>query len=333
MDIRNTRALKDTASQRLDQARDAGKIVLIYAGITLTVSLLVTLVNYTLDLQISKTGGLGSIGTRSVLATIQTVLPIVQMAAMMCLELGYLAAAMRIARGQYVSPQTLRAGMPRFWAMVRCGLLQALIFMGVGLLSFYLAMQIFLFTPLSNDAMRILMPLAGDSSVLSSGALILEEATQMQLTYAMLPMFVLMLVIFAVAATPLVYQYRMASYVLLDKPAYGALAALRESRGMMRRNRFKLFRLDLSLWWYYLLTALCACVCYGDQILPLLGVRFPFSDVTAFFLFYGAYLVLQFAVFLCFLNRVEVTYALAYDSLRPPEPKTEGVVLGNIFNM
>ena len=33
------------------------------------------------------------------------------------------------------------------------------------------------------------------------------------------------------------------------------------------------------------------------------------------------------------LDRVEVTYALAYDAVKPEEPKDNGVVLGNIFQM
>ena len=42
---------------------------------------------------------------------------------------------------------------------------------------------------------------------------------------------------------------------------------------------------------------------------------------------------MQFSIFYFLRNRVEVTYALAYDSLRPKEPEDKSVVLGNIFQM
>ena len=332
MDIRNIRALKHTASQRLETARDAQKIMLIYAGITIGTSALVTIINYTLGLQIDQTGGLRNMGLRSLLSTIQSVLPIVQSAALLCLEMGYLAAMLRICRGQYTSVQTLRAGMPRFWAVLRCSLLQGMIYAGAMIASFYLALQIYVISPLSNAAMEILMPL---TSGLSSAdpTILLDEATQLQLTQAMIPLFLIFGVLACVLCIPIVYQYRMANYVLMDNPASGALYALRESRFMMRRNRLALFKLDLSFWWYYGLTLLSTAICYGDVILGMLGITLPMSEAVSYFLFYGLFLAASFAIYLFFLNRVNTVYALTYDSLRPKKEETGGVVLGNIFNM
>lgn len=334
MNIRDIRELKSIAGLRLDRAQDQKKIALIFGGISAGASLLVTVVNYCLGLQIAQTGGLSNFGIRSVLSALQTVLPIVQMFALLCLELGYMAAMLRISRGQYTSPQTLRAGMQRFWVLVRATLLQSLVYMGVGLVSFYLSMQIFLVTPLSNDFMETLVPLIGSSTEVDVVALVADEAVQMQLLADMIPMYILMLVLFCAAAIPLAYQYRMVNYVLLDKPGMGALAAMRESRNMMRRNRFALFRVDLSFWWYYGLTLAAMAVCYGDVILAMLGVQLPVSDTVSYFLFYGLYLAAVLASCYFLRNKVEVTYALAYDSIRPQEPENNGgVVLGNIFQM
>lgn len=102
---------------------------------------------------------------------------------------------------------------------------------------------------------------------------------------------------------------------------------------MTRRKRLKLLRLDLGLWWYYAALLGAMAVCYGDQILAALGVKLPWSEDVSFFLFYGAYLAAQFAVYYFLRGRVEVTYALAYDALRPRERQENGVVLGNIFQM
>ena len=102
---------------------------------------------------------------------------------------------------------------------------------------------------------------------------------------------------------------------------------------MMRRNCLNLLKLDLHLWWFYLASMLASLVCYGDAILPMLGITLPFSDDFSFYLFYGLYWILQFAIFYFLRNGVEVSYALAYDSIRPREQAQGGVVLGNIFQM
>ena len=72
---------------------------------------------------------------------------------------------------------------------------------------------------------------------------------------------------------------------------------------------------------------------YGDAILPMLGVQLPFSQEVGYFVFYGVYLAATFAVYYFLLEKVEVAYGLAYDSLKPEEPRDGGVVLGNIFQM
>ena len=102
---------------------------------------------------------------------------------------------------------------------------------------------------------------------------------------------------------------------------------------MTKGNRWNLFRLDLSMWWYYAAMLVSAAIGYGDQLLPDLGVTLPFSDTVSCFLFPGVYLAMTFVIFYFLRNRVEVTYALAYDSLRPREPENKGAVLGNIFQM
>ena len=129
------------------------------------------------------------------------------------------------------------------------------------------------------------------------------------------------------------YRYRMADYILIDRPGTGALAALRESRYMMRGHRVQPLRLDLSLWWVYAAMLLTTAACYGDLLLPALGISLPISDTAAYFVFFAVYLAATFAVYYFLRNRVEVTYALAYDSLRPKEPEDKSVVLGNIFQM
>ena len=123
------------------------------------------------------------------------------------------------------------------------------------------------------------------------------------------------------------------NYLLIDNPGMRVGMLLRESRRLMKRNRFALFRLDLSLLWYFLLSAMAAIAGYGDVVLPMLGITLPFSETVGYFLFYGIYLVLELAIIYFFLNPVSVTYALAYQSLCPEQKEENSVVLGNIFQM
>ena len=330
MDIRNTRQLKEFSAGRLANAREGQKIILYFSLITIAVTALANVASYILSQQIAKTGGLGSMGVRSALTTVQTLLPFVQAVFLMCLTLGYLSAMLRIARGQYASPNGMRLGFDRFWVLLRCTLLKGLIFGGAAAASLYVAMMIYMMTPLSNAAVDILMPLVKNAG---ASGIALDDATYAQLMSATAPAMVIFGVLFLALAAPLFYRYRMTDYLIIDRPGTGALAALRDSRMMMKGNRWNLFRLDLSMWWYYAAVLVSAAVAYGDQLLPALGISLPFSDTAAYFVFFGVYLAVIFAVYYFLRNRVEVTYALAYDSLRPQEPENKGAVLGNIFQM
>ena len=151
--------------------------------------------------------------------------------------------------------------------------------------------------------------------------------------YSMRPAILIAAALYLLLAIPVYYQYRMVGFVIIDSPGTRARAALRESKQMMKGSRFKLFRLDVSLWFFYLMKVLSTVVCYGDVLLPMIGVELPWSAEFGYFLFFALYLVMEFGIFYFLQNRVTTTYALAYDSLRPKEEPNNGVVLGNIFNM
>ncbi len=332
MDIRNAKQLKQFAGERVSQSQGQQRLVLIYAGVLTAMAVLVTLLQYLLDVQIGKTGGLGSMGLRSVLSTVKTVLPAIEMVISTCLSLGYLASMLRIARGQFVSPKTLRLGFDRFWVLLRKTLLEGLIYLGVAMAAMYASMFFYMVTPLSRGLMEVLTPMLSDASALNPYSVLGDAAVYDLIVEAMTPFFILFLVIFCLAAIPIAFRYRMADYILIDHPEKGAFAVMRESRLMMRRNCLNLFRVDLNLWWYYLAVVLVTVAGYGDILLPLLGVTFPWSENTVFYLFFAVYQILQFGLCVELRNRVEATYALAYDAIRPQEPQN-GVVLGSIFQM
>jgi uncharacterized membrane protein len=277
----------------------------------------------------STFGGLSNIGIRSLRPTIQTVLPMSQSVVVMALEFGYLNAALRISREQYASPNSLRMGYQRFWPMLRLNLMQAFLYMGIMLLSCYLAIQLFFVTPFANEIMSIASGLVGASDPLA----MIDEATYAAISESIVPLFPMWGVIFLLLFLPIFYKFRLANYLLIDNPQMRTGMLLRESSRLMKKNRFALFRLDLSLWWYFLLTTLASAVGYGDVLLPMFGITLPWSETVSYFLFYGIYLVLELVLVYFFLNPISVTYALAYQSLCPEKEEESGVVLGNIFQM
>ena len=334
MTLPSSRQLREDAGRQLSKAREPQKIVLIYTGILLGVSAFSTVAQYLLGSGISQTGGLRNLGLRSMLSTVSNILPIAQYIILLCLGLGFAAAALRIARGQFASPMTLKAGFERFWPLAKCTLLQGLILLGIGFGSFYLAMAIYMFSPFSEGFFTIITPLLADESILSTGIPVLDEATSLALMDQMWPMFIIFGILFLALAIPVTYRYRLVNYLIIDRPGIGAFAALRTSNSLMKGNKRRFFRLDLGFWWYYVLLSLASVVCYGDLVLAMLGISLPMSSTVSYFLFYALFLAADFGIYWFNLNRVEVTYALAYDALIPKQSNSSGgVVLGNIFDL
>ena len=332
MNLRNLREIRAFSAQRLKDASSGKTIVMIYAALALGLAALVTVGDYVLGLQIDHFGGLSNLGKRTMLSSLQSMLPLAQSLLTLCLEVGYMAAMLRIARGMYTSPQTLRLGFDRFWLLMRCAIFKGLIMAGVMFACVYFGIMIYMMTPLSDAAVELMVPLVSQTSVLDTG-IVIDDATYSALMDAMTPVFVICGLLMLALGGPVFYNYRMVEYVIIDKPAIGALMALQESKKMMRHNRLQLLKLDLSLWWYYLAYAGTMVICHGDMLLPMLGVELPVSETAGYFLFYGLYLAASFGVIYFLRNRVEVCYALVYDAVKPAQKQDNGVVLGNIFQM
>ena len=323
MSIPSAKYLKKKASNRLQSGNDPKKVVLVYAGIVALSSLVVTVVQDLLDSQISQTGGIQNIGTRSMLTTADTVLTIAQLLLVMCLTLGYTGSMLRIARGQYASPNSLKAGGERIWVLLRTRLLQMLIMTAAAFALCFLVMNVCLLTPLSNRVIAVM-------GTVSAEVLLADDLALIGFYSAILPI----ILIYLVALVPLLWYfsctYRMVDYLLIDRPQLGAFGALRESRRMMQGNMKMMLRVDLSFWWYYLLQALVSVLVYLNMVLALFSIGLP-PEV----LYWGTvvlYLAADFALRYFFSNKVAVTYALFYDSLCPKQEQS-GAVLGNIFQM
>lgn len=329
MDITNITEVKAASCRRLRDAEQAKRVVAIYAAVTLGLSALVTVAGLLLELMMSQATGLGGMGRRTILSSAQTLLPWVAALITMCVELGYQASMLRIARGQYTSPRTLRLGFDRFWLLLRCVVLEGLILFGIVFVGIYLATMLFMFTPWSSGAVELLTPVLENVTLLSP-EVVLDDALYAQLMQAMIPAFILCAVVSAALAVPVLFRLRMVRFVIIDKPGIGAVAALRESRKMTKGNCLKLLKLDVSLWRYYGASLAAGILCYGDLLLALLGVQLPMDETVASYLFFAVYLAVQFAVYYFLRNPAETAYAIAYDSIRPKE-NSGGVALGSIF--
>lgn len=325
MNIRDRRALVSEAETSLANASyDPKKLILIHTGSVLLLSLLLSVLDYLLEHFIGTTGGLGGIGLRSMLSTAQSVLRLLQTVALPFWQMGYVYLTLRLSRQESVAPSDLLQGFRNFGSVLRLELLRSLLYAGIAVLCSYVSSILFFLTPWAADVADLMLPLMQDTSLLDDPAA-LRSAMMPALEAAAVPLTIIFVIVALAFFLPVFYRFRMASFALLDAPEQGALAALRTSRRMTRRNCLAIFRIDLHFWWFYLLEAATMAVCYGDLILGWLGVSLPFNTTVAYFLFFVLYLVCQLGLYLWRKNLVSVTYAHAYnalkDSLNLPAPK------------
>ena len=315
MDLRDRRTLFSAADETL--ARDGAalrQVLLLYIAILTGLSLLLSGLTVLLSNRIENTGGLSGMGLRSILSTVQSVLPMVQTVVLAALQIGYTRAILNARRGEAFSRDTLWGDFRLLLPLIGAYMLQGLLYAGLAMVSVYAASYIFMMLPASNEFMALIQPLAGSVTAMTD-QLVLDEATYLAAASAMKPVLWIFVLVFLPLFVPTYYRYRMTLYRLLDQHHPRPMLAMRESRMMLHRNRTALFKLDLQLWWYYILQALVAVVCYGDQLLLLGGIALPFSPEVSYFLFLGLSLLLQAVLFYFTMNRVSLVYAAAYDSL------------------
>ena len=285
---------------------------MIYAGVTALVMALASGAIWLLQNQIGSTGGLQGIGMRSVLETASTVLQIGSTALLPFWTMGYVLCILGVVRGNRMEPKDLLGGFQRFAPLLRLNLYRAIKYLILAMLCLYPSIMVYLMTPLANPVMEILEPLVQNATDTTQMMVMMDEATAMAVTEAMMPWMAVYGLMFLLLAAPLYYRLRMADYILLDNPKLGAMQAVRLSTLLTLRKRMQLFLLDLRFWWFYLGLGLCAAVCYLPLMLSWFGIMLP---LWADYACYGGYLVLQFGLIVAAQNKVEATWAVAYEAL------------------
>lgn len=323
MTIHDRARIRQEASASLgNYRREAGRLIAYYAGIIGLLSIVSMVLSYSLDSRIAGTGGLGQLGLRSVLSTAQTILPLAQTLILSCLGIGYHIAMLRVVRSQSPSPSNLKEGFRRFGPMLGASLLRGLIYAGMGIAAVYLGTILFMMTPLSKPFYAVMGPYLQNVSPLDGGAALDVDILNAAVPTVM-PVLWLSGILAVVFITPAAYRYRMVDFCLAEDFRVGAMAAMRRSVSLMRRNRIALFRLDLQFWWYYLLLAASSVLFYGDLLLDLMGMPAVLPPDAGYLVFGLLGVGAQFAVQFFFMNRVTATYAVAYETLQE-KIKNEG---------
>lgn len=311
MNLPENRRLKNDARESILRAAcDPGRLVVFHTAVTLVLSLLALVIDFVLERQIGNTGGLSGVGSRSVLKTVQTVLLQAQAIALPFWQVGWLFATVKIARGEPADKLDLLEGFRQFSGFLRLTILKGLIFMGLAFGGAYVASFLVLMSPLSDSMMTIL-----DSNITEA-----EMIAQME--PLMVPMAVLSGILVLAICIPFFYRFRMAEYILLDNPKMHARAALRGSRALMRGNMWKLMRLDLSFWWFWLMALVVSALGQIDILLPLMGIALPWTTEVSYFVACLLAAVAQLVLYYFYKAQLDVTYAHAYLALLPKEEET-----------
>lgn len=312
MNTISCRELKNTAKGLLaERGSEPRRLIAIYAGVSAGVSLAALVISFLLNRGIAETGGLSGLGTRSMLSTVAVVLQVAVGLLLPLWTMGYKSATLCFARRG--TQPSLLTGFQNFSPVFRLLVLKALLLGLVAFLCLYPATMLFFMTPLAEPMNEILAPYIAAQTDTSQ---ILQDAkTMAAIQEAGKPIMLVFGGLFLLVAVPVFYRLRFAELSLMDEPQNGALAALKKSLLLTRRRCGQLLKLDISYWWYYLLTVAVAALAYGDRILPFLGVTLPISADAAYFLFSLLHLAMTFALAYAAQNQVETTYALCYDAL------------------
>ena len=316
MDIRS---LKNQADGVLrDAAYPPRQLVLIHTGIALGVSLLLALISYILDRSVSGDGGLSGLDTQVALATAQVVLQLASIVLMPFWQAGLLFTVLGYVRNRSVQPQDLTEGFRRFAPILTSSLMMGLQYTARGMISVYITAVLVRYTPFAAPLYELSAMLEEDPS-LDITAVHVDGMEAFNVALAVI--FVLVL---AALVVPVFYRYRMVNYIIMDDQKTGGMRAMLLSRMMMHRRRMKLFKLDLSFWWFYGLEILLSVLSLGSLLLPLMGIDLPFSEDAAYWIFQLVCIAGQLGLYYAAKPKLELTYALCYEQFRqnaePPAP-------------
>lgn len=310
MAILDPHNLRRQAAQKLESFPNRGKLALLFACAFAGLALAAGIISMILDGQIAGTGGLGGMQLRSILSTAQAMLNIALFVFVPFWNLGHTSIALKWGRGEAAAEKDLLNGFRRFGPALRLMLLRMAVYFALSFAVIQVSSTLFALTPWAEPFYRQI-----ETSGLLDSMTQLDKAAVEAMIPVMIPYWILAGALYLLALIPVTYRLRMAELRIMDEPKCGALMALLQSNRMMKGHCVTLFKVDLQFWWYYLATVLIPVLCYGDVLLPAVGVELPFDSTVSFFLFYVLAQLAQILLYWRCRNLVECTYACAYDAL------------------
>lgn len=292
------------------------KTVMVHSGVTVGLGLLLSVLTYLLDMGIAQTGGLGGIGTRTVLETVQSLLETVNMLLLPFWSIGYIRTVLHWTHREPAGLGTLLSGF-RFWGPVlRLMFLQGMVYLALGFVGAYAGSAVFMLTPGAQTLLQVVQEM--EAAGITDPYAMMESEAYLAATAAMAPYC---MGAAALVIAPVAYRLRFAQFALMEEPRMGGLLAMVQSWRLTRKNCLALLKLDLRVWWYHLAGALIAVLGYGDMLLGLAGIELGISADAAMFVFYIAALVCEFGLYVWRKNQVCTVYALAYTQLKAAKPE------------
>lgn len=307
---------KDT-KESLSKAQKPGQVILLHTGVIVLFSLLLTVADYFLDRQIATTGGLGGLGARAILSTVQYILRLLPVVLLPFWQMGYTYYTLRIAKNQEAGRNDLWEGFRRFGPILRLKLLTTMLFVGLSIVCSNIASFLFIATPWAAPLMAEIENIM--SQELSDAAF--AEALLGMRQDLVVPLMIIFSICFLIGALLLFYRIRLAEIWLMDHPGKGALVALLNSRKLMQGAWKGMLKIDLSFWWFFVLELLVSALGMGDTILNYLGVSMSTDAFVTYLVFFSLYLWAHLMLYWWKKNDVSVAYAHAYLTLCPE--KTE----------
>lgn len=290
------------------------KMVLIHTGVSLAISLVLSLGSFLLGKYSDANGGLGAMGLQTVISSVQMFLPFVALAFSPFWQVGLENVALGYAEGVVVEPRDMLSGFRRWRAVLSSSVMLGLQYLLRGFVASFLASQVLVYTPIGYPVYQAVMQQMQDPSF------DIEAALEPHMPMLTTGTIVLALIGFALLALPVYYRYRMVNYEIMQEPGLGGLRAMMRSSQRTFRQRRKLFKIDLHFWWMFAANLLLQVVAYGDLLLELVGVTLPISADVASWVFLLASMAGQVILFVLAKPLYEVTWARAYLELAEENP-------------
>ncbi len=321
--------LKQEARQRLASAvYNPKQLILLNTGVTVALGLLVSALNYLLNHQIGSTGGLNGLGMRSALQTVQTILSYAVSLFAPFWSAGLLFCLIRIVRNQDLSSGSMLEGFRRFPKLLSFSMFEVVVATLMILPITYLGAAIFMFTPLSASFTNSIEELLNSGAlVISRGGVDPSSIPSDVLLQGILPLMVILLCLAIPVFLYLAYSLHIGPYLIMTDSVRGGMQAFTTSFRMMRGNRRKFLRLDLSYWWFYLAEAAAVCILYLDVILQMLQIE-PFMNSTVlYFILLVVYSVAEISLHCWKKAERDTAYVLLYEQIAAPAETGSCIIL------